>query len=103
MAGLASAELYELGQRHFQKVRMERLRLIFGIWAKEGRIPGTVIPTKEEEFRILTAELPQLQQIVQTPTSPPEDIINANAKLLRWQELQRELGNGQSNGNTPQS
>ena len=99
MAGLASAELYELGQRHFQKVRMERLRFIFKIWAEEGRYPGTVIPTKEEEFRALTAELPFLQELVQTPTSPPEDKINANAKLLRWQELRRELGNGKAQPN----
>ena len=104
MAGPASAELYEELIRHGDKVYTDTLRMIFGIWKKEGRIPGTVIPTKEEEFRLLTAELPFLQQVVQTPTSPPEDIVNANAKLIRWQELQREMGNGtQSNGNTPQS
>ena len=92
----------ELGQRHFQAVRMERLRLIFKIWGDEGRYPMTVIPTKEEEFRILTAELPFLQQIDQNPTSSVEDRFNANVKLMRWQELRRKLSNGQ-NGNTPQS
>ena len=98
MGGPVSAELYEDLMRHADKVYTDTLRMIFDVWKKEGRIPGTVIPTKEEEFRQLTAELPQLQQIVQTPTSPPEDKINANAKLLRWQELQKELGNGQAQG-----
>ena len=89
-----SAELHELGVRHYREVYMQRLRLIFDIWKKEGRYPGTVIPSKEEEFAALTQELPQLQEIIQTPTSPPQDIVNANAKLIRWQELQRELGDG---------
>ena len=99
MPGPASAELYEELFRHGDKVYTDTLRMIFDVWKKEGRFPGTVIPTKEEEFAALTAELPFLQQIVQTPTSPPEDIINANAKLLRWQELQRELSNGRTQPN----
>ena len=102
MAILASAELAELGVRHFQGVRMERLRLIFKIWGDEGRYPMTVIPPPVEEFRILTAELPFLEEIIQNPTSSVEDKFNANVKRLRWQELQRELSNGQ-NGATPSS
>ncbi len=92
--GPVSAEAYEEYIRHADKVYTDTLKMIFGVWKKEGRIPGTVIPTKEEEFRALIMEMPHLQEILQTPTSPPQDRINANAKLIRLQELQRELGDG---------
>jgi hypothetical protein len=92
---MGRAARHELGVRHAVGRYRSRWKSEEKLLKAEGRLPGTVVPNKEEELEALAAQEQELLQIVELSTDA-FDVIDAGDKLRRLNDLREELGDGQN-------